>query len=103
MRNFFVFLLGCPNLTTGVKNNTAAKNLTSFPNPTMDELYFEGVQQYIGQQISVTDIAGREVYHALFDGKPVSTQSIGLTKGVYLVRLTNEKTQEISVGKIMVE
>ena len=77
--------------------------MKAYPNPTINDIYFEGVQQYIGQQISITDIAGREVYHALFDGKPVSTQSTGLTKGVYLVQLTNEKTQEISVGKIMVE
>ncbi|MCC6584320.1 MAG: T9SS type A sorting domain-containing protein [Chitinophagales bacterium] len=103
MKNFFAYQLGCPNITTGIKNNTAVKDLKAYPNPTLNDIYFDGVQQYFGQQISVTDIAGREVYHALFDGKPVSTQSIGLTKGIYLVRLTNEKTQESAVGKIVVD
>lgn len=103
MRNFFVHQLGCPNLTTGVKNNTAVKDLKAYPNPTMDAVYFEGVQQYIGQRMFITDISGKEIYNELFTGKPISTQSIGLTKGIYIVRLVNEKTQQSSVGKIMVE
>lgn len=103
MKNFFAYQLGCPNITTGIKNKTTVKTLNTFPNPTLNDLYFEGVQQYIGQTISVTDIAGKELYKEKFTGKPLSTQSIGLTKGLYIVRLTNEKTQEISVGKILVE
>ena len=103
MKNFFAYQLGCPNITTGIKNNTTVKTLNTFPNPTINDIYFEGVQQYIGQTISVTDISGKELYQEKFTGKPLSTQSIGLTKGLYIVRLTNEKTQEISVGKILVE
>ena len=103
MKNFFAYQLGCPSITTGIKNKTTVKTLNTFPNPTLNDLYFEGVQQYIGQTISVTDIAGKELYKEKFTGKPLSTQSIGLTKGLYIVRLTNEKTQEISVGKILVE
>lgn len=103
MKNFFAYQLGCPNLTTGIKNNTHINTLNAFPNPSFDNIYFNQVQQYIGQRLTITDIAGKEVYNALFDGKPVSTQSIGLTKGVYLVRLLNEKTQETSVGKVVIE
>lgn len=103
MRNFFVHQLGCPNLTTGMKSNTATKNLSAFPNPTLDEIYLDGVQQYIGQELSITDVNGKIVYKEVFSGKPISTQSIGLTKGIYVVRLLNEKTQETSAGKIVVE
>lgn len=103
MKNFFAYQLGCPNLTTGIKNNTAVKSLNVYPNPTVDDLYFEGIQQYVGQTISITDISGKEIYKEIVDGKPMSTPSIGLTKGLYLVRITNEKTQETSVGKIVVE
>ncbi|MFN8294877.1 MAG: T9SS type A sorting domain-containing protein [Chitinophagales bacterium] len=103
MKNFFAYQLGCPDITTGINHNTTVKSLNAFPNPTFDELYFEGVQQYIGQTISVTDISGKEVYKERFTGKPLSTQSIGLTKGMYIVRLTDNKTHETSVGKILVE
>lgn len=102
MKNFFAYQLGCPNITTGIKNHTTTE-LTAFPNPTFDELYFKGVQQYVGQKISITDITGREVYEETFTGKPISTQSIGLTKGIYVVRLFNEKNNESSIGKIVVE
>lgn len=102
MKNFFAYQLGCPTTPTSIRNNTV-KTLNVFPNPTIDAIYFEGIQQYIGQTISVTDIAGKEMYKEIFTGKTLSTQSIGLTKGLYIVRLTNEKTQEIVVGRILVE
>src|SRR5437868_3714964 len=93
MKNFFAYQLGCSNATY-VKNNSV-KPLNLFPNPTPDEFYLSSVQQYIGQTISIEDISGREIYRKVFDGKLQSTKDIGLTKGVYVVRLINEKTNEI--------
>ena len=103
MKNFFAYQLGCPNITTGIKNTTAIKTLNTFPNPSANDVYFEGVQQYIGQRISVSDISGKQVYVAVFDGKPISTKSIGLTNGIYIINITNENTKETTVGKIVVE
>lgn len=102
MNNFFAHQLGCPDLTTGIRN-IPVKSLSTFPNPTVDEVYFNGVQPYIGQLMTITDLQGKEVYSEIFTGKPVSTVSIGLTKGIYLVRIENTKTGEASVGKIVVE
>jgi len=63
----------------------------------------QNVQPFIGQTISIVDIEGKEVYHEIFKGQLVSTKDIGLTKGMYILKLTNEKTQETTVGKLLVE
>lgn len=102
MNKFFTYQLGCSSTPTAIKINKT-KTLNVFPNPTIDEFYMQSVQQFIGQTISITDISGKEVYRAVFNGKLVSTKEIGLTKGLYLVRLTSDKSQEINVGKLLVE
>jgi len=102
MNNFFAYQLGCTQTPTAIKTNQI-KSLSVFPNPTIDEFYLQGVQQYVGQTISITDLTGKEIYHSIFTGKIVSTKDIGLTKGLYIVRLTNESTKEDTVGKLLVE
>ena len=102
MNNFFAYQLGCTQTPTAIKTNQI-KSLNVFPNPTIDEFYLQGMQQYVGQTISITDITGKEIYHSIFTGKIVSTKDIGLTKGLYIVRLTNESTNEETVGKLLIE
>jgi hypothetical protein len=101
MKNFFAYQLGCSTVTY-VKNNPV-KSLSVFPNPTIDEFYMNGIQGYMGQTLTIEDVQGREVYRTVITGKLLSTKQIGLTKGLYLVRLVNEKTDEVSVGKLVIE
>lgn len=102
MKNFFAHQLGCSSVISSVRNTTV-KSLSVFPSPTLDEFYMNGVRQYIGQTMSITDVAGREVYRTILNGTFLSTKAIGLTKGLYIVRLTDEKTQEVAAGKLVVE
>lgn len=102
MKNFFAHQLGCNSTPTSVRNNPV-KNINVSPNPTIDEFYLTGIQPYIGNLLTITDMSGKEVYKSVFSGRPVSTQSIGLTKGVYVVSLINQKTQETSIAKLVVE
>ena len=102
MNNFFTYQLGCTSITTGIKTNQI-KTVNVFPNPTLDEFYLQNIQKFIGQTISISDISGKEVYRNIFKGNAVSTKEIGLIKGLYIIQLTNEKTQEINVGKILIE
>jgi para-nitrobenzyl esterase len=102
MNKFFTYQLGCSSIPTAIKTNQT-KTINVFPNPTMDAFYLKNVQQYTGQTISITDINGKEVYHFVFEGKLVSAKEIGLTKGLYFIQLTNERTKEITAGKILVE
>lgn len=102
MNNFFTHQLGCSTITS-VKKPHQNKSINVYPNPTIDEFYLPEIQSYIGQIISITDITGKEVYRTIFNGKLISTKEIGLTKGLYLVQLTNEKTNETNVAKILVE
>jgi hypothetical protein len=102
MNHFFTYQLGCSSISTAIKTNQI-KSLNVFPNPTLDAFYLQNVQPFIGQTISIVDIEGKEVYHEIFKGQLVSTKDIGLTKGMYILKLTNEKTQETTVGKLLVE
>lgn len=102
MKNFFARQLGCNSTPTSIRNNPVI-NINVSPNPTIDEFYLTGIQPYIGNVLSITDITGKVVYKSVFTGKPISTQSIGLTKGVYVISLINEKTQEITAAKLVVE
>jgi hypothetical protein len=102
MKNFFAYQLGCNATPTLISNNTSQQT-ELFPNPASDEFYLKGARSLAGQLISITDISGKEVYKSVFSGAPVSTQSVGLTKGMYIVSLTDQKTMEISVAKLMIE
>jgi para-nitrobenzyl esterase len=102
MKNFFAYQLGCNATPTLISNNTI-QQAELFPNPASDEFYLKGARSLAGQLISITDISGKEVYKSVFSGAPVSTQSVGLTKGMYIVSLTDQKTMEISVAKLMIE
>lgn len=102
MKNFFTYQLGCTDKATAVKNKTSI-SFSIYPNPTMDEIYLEGIQPYIGQFLTISDMQGKEVYRQLFTGSPISTRSIGLTKGQYIVQTSNDKTGETLVGKIIIQ
>lgn len=102
MNHFFMYKLGCNDIITSTKQNST-KIISAFPNPTFDEIYFENIQQFVGQNLILYDINGKEVYNQLFTGKPISTKSIGLSKGMYVVHLLNQKDNAIAIGKIVVE
>lgn len=102
MKNFFAYQLGCSLIPTSINYNKVTK-ANIYPNPTLDEFYLNGVQPFIGQIITITDITGKEVYKSTITGTPISTQSIGLSSGVYIVRLFNEKTKETAVAKLVVD
>ncbi|MEZ5026277.1 MAG: T9SS type A sorting domain-containing protein [Chitinophagales bacterium] len=102
MKNFFAYQLGCNNVVSGIKTTTK-QTLQAFPNPIFDDLYFKNVQQFIGQNITITNITGEEVYNAIFTGKPISTKLIGLHSGIYIVQLSDKRTNTIHSGKIIVE
>lgn len=101
MKEFFLHEL-CNSTPTAIRNISVEK-LNLYPNPTNDIFYLDGLNEFIGQTISVQDIAGKEVYRAVFTGKLLSSKEIGLTKGIYIIQLTNEKTQQIQVGKVLIE
>ncbi|HQV79306.1 MAG TPA: T9SS type A sorting domain-containing protein [Chitinophagales bacterium] len=102
MKNFFAYQLGCSEITTGIKNNSI-KTISFYPNPTMDEFYFNHTQSYIGNTIVVSDIIGNEIYNAPFSGEAISSKSIGLTKGIYIVHIYNALNKETSSGKIIID
>ena len=101
MKEFFVHEL-CNSIPTAIRNNSIQK-LNLYPNPTNDIFYLEGLTQFIGQTISISDIAGKVVYSTVFTGKLLSSKEIGLTKGVYIIQLFNEKTNETQIGKVLIE
>ncbi|HQD12509.1 MAG TPA: T9SS type A sorting domain-containing protein, partial [Chitinophagales bacterium] len=79
------------------------KPLDVYPNPTWDEFYLQGVQAFIGQQLTIEDLTGRLIYQGRFSGEPVSTRSLGMTKGCYIVRLTDEKNGTTAVEKLLLQ
>ncbi|MDB5226272.1 MAG: Carboxylesterase type, partial [Bacteroidota bacterium] len=101
MKNFFAYQLGC-STATYVRNNKVS-DVSMYPNPTFDDFIFNNTKPYIGQVMTIEDINGKEVYKEIYSGKMVSSQSLGLQKGLYVVRLTDDKTHEVSVGKLIIQ
>ena len=92
----------CNSTPTAIRNNSIQK-LNLYPNPTNDIFYLEGLTQFVGQTISISDVVGKLVYRTVFTGKLLSSKEIGLTKGVYIIQLLNEKTNETQIGKVLIE
>ncbi|HRG35051.1 MAG TPA: hypothetical protein PK355_02140 [Chitinophagales bacterium] len=103
MKNFFAYQLGCPNLTTNLNYFQTIEKIGVYPNPTFDNIYFENVQRYVGQQITISDILGNKYYDAIFDGNVLNTSALGMTKGEYTIQLCNRKTNTLYTSKIIVD
>ncbi|MFN8281710.1 MAG: T9SS type A sorting domain-containing protein [Chitinophagales bacterium] len=101
MKEFFIHEL-CNSTPTAIRNNTVEK-VKVYPNPTDDIFYLDGLKDFVGQTISIRDISGKEVYRTVFTGKLLSSKDIGLTSGTYIIQLTNERTQQTQIGKILIE
>lgn len=103
MKNYFVHQLGCNSVPTAIRPQQQLKPLDVYPNPAWDEFYLQGVQTFIGQQLTIEDLTGRLIYQGRFSGEPVSTRSLGMTKGCYIVRLTDEKNGTAAVEKLLLQ
>lgn len=102
MKNFFVHQLGCSNVIASVGMHDS-KTLQLYPNPTPDAFYLQGIQPFLGQELSITDISGKEVYHTLINGKLLSTKEIGLNKGMYIVQVRDLQSERVASGKLIIQ
>lgn len=74
-------------IITGIdKNISISENITVYPNPATDNLYFTGVKNTIGK-IKIIDGSGKIVQETNLSNY-ISTKEI--TKGVYLIVIETE-------------
>jgi Secretion system C-terminal sorting domain len=82
-------------VTNGVHSFTSDKGVNVYPNPTMGNLNIRWENQMIGSaNVSVTDIAGREVFKSTFGINTASGQTSidlsNLENGIYLITVKSE-------------
>jgi sugar lactone lactonase YvrE len=89
--------------TVGIQNFDGIKNKISiYPNPASSTLTIHQSTPSSNQQLLITDVLGREVYHQPINNSTQSTIDIStLSNGVYLYQLKNDK--ETMQGKFVVE
>jgi hypothetical protein len=77
-------------ITSIAEDHFTAENIKIFPNPATDELTVNMADNTSGNQITILDITGKQVYSKFFDKTsniiiPVSN----LANGLYFIRLSN--------------
>ena len=74
--------------TTGAKTGT--QGLALYPNPAESQLTIAGAESFVGGQLRIHDVAGREVWRGTYQGQPVPVA--GLKAGLYLLDLSQGGT-----------
>lgn len=76
-------------------NETFTQNTKIYPNPTTGMLYIEVLQK--GKVIvEITDLTSRTIHYSESFDSTIEIDLGGFTKGIYLLRLINEKGAEIT-------
>ncbi|WP_375419475.1 RICIN domain-containing protein [uncultured Hymenobacter sp.] len=63
----------------------AAAGVSLYPNPAEEQLTLEGAESFVGGEVRIRDVAGREVARAAYQGQTISVA--GLKAGLYLLEL----------------
>lgn len=107
MKEYFMYMLGttaeCEEEDTVILSlmNNQIQRMNVYPNPTSDVFYIEGGSTIPNGIISIFDISGREKYRDINSKFNFSAKQIGLDRGVYMIKLSNDK--ETKLGKLLVE
>ncbi len=73
---------------TGIINLTAENiNITTYPNPAVDNLVFKTEKPLEGRTVSVYDLTGKELKSFDFSEKELSVDVSGFVSGIYLYRV----------------
>ena len=96
-------VLGTPGLPIGIKENkeNLFSELKIYPNPAKEVFYVDGISEWKNKTVSIYDIYGKMVMK--INSPPSNTfYTSGFSHGVYIVKITDVKTGNNSVNKIIV-
>lgn len=74
--------------------------LTMYPNPVNDKVTFKSSADVA--KIRIVDITGRLVYESDIDNNKIVIDTYGLSSGLYIYTISNDKKQPVHTGKFEV-
>lgn len=104
MKEFFAKVLDVCNkeeVVTPVRN-VDYLSLDIFPNPVISQFNVQGVLKYLGKEIGIFDYSGKEIYRSELNRGTFNVKEIGLSPGLYFVRIINDEAGEMATGKLVV-
>ncbi len=99
--NFTVKEVTCG--TTGLINNPAPEPISIYPQPATSRFYINLPNTgYNGEyELLIIDLNGKKVMQTYFTGQTAQINCEEITKGVYLIRISNEKENEMFTSKLV--
>ena len=90
---------GCWNIILVGMEEVPAFGLRAYPNPGRDKIWVEtGIE--VNGELSITDLRGKILYQASYEGQKTALQIGDLAKGIYLLQLnTTQGSQTIRLVK----
>jgi len=97
------FHYGPVSANTGLVHLSIDDAVSVYPNPASSMLYVRADQYMTGYTIEMYDITGNKVMNSSLIGT-LSSYSIGsLSEGIYLYRLLDRSSKQVTSGKISIE
>jgi len=93
---------GGPCITTGTWKRFALQNMQIYPNPNQG-VFTVRAENQAKHKIELFTISGLKRYEKIIRHSQVIDVSEFLTTGIYLLKATNLKTQEVYISKIVIE
>ena len=92
--NMMAYVNVISNIMTGVKTSIAKNVISVYPNPANSTITIHQSLPASNQQLIITDVIGREIYHQILNNSNQSTIDISRwNEGVYFYVLRNEMSE----------
>lgn len=87
--------------STGITDVTTNQSLTIYPNPSHDAFNIHGLEK--GNKIEITDVVGKLIYETVSETTSVRIDLKEQNKGVYFYKISDELTNKVITGKLLLQ
>jgi len=87
------------NSSTLTTTSFESQNVTLYPNPFKDNIYFDLPESYNNATINIYDIKGKLIYTGHVKNNTVNLNT--LSNGIYLVKLISKNNKKVTVKKLI--